>query len=801
MTQMLRTGALPLLAGGEQSSAAPMGAGPGGAIRLRNALIVGPGALVQQPDILLAAFGGKAAIDAFTGPNGTILSAHTADSGFGWVASGLGLNAQIQTNELQFITGLGIGTPNRLFVSNHFTVYGDWLRPTDTTANVYAGFRVRGPGATSIVGWGRTDANNVVFYVDSQVVNASVPWAVGARLRWGVTIDGTQFTVWREPYLGGARTVIGTVTVVTPYTQADALIEIFTAAVGASTNILLDNFNVNPGQEGHAVVGIFPFEQQGGASAASAGVVFVYDKVAQVILLAQMGEDLSNLRYLDGYTAYTQAYPPQVTGFEMFGKFYATEYARQTAANRKGMLVFDPAGAGTITIPTFVLNGGAAASLKFRGICKHRGATILGWGYQDEVTPTGEHILRYCKYGTPDTWVPDATEVTAGQIPVGTLNVPIIGCAQSGQYTVIGKQNEIFILDGDYSSQFYLRPIGKANGPISTAGICSTGDIAVWMSANGPAVSVQGAAVELIGVDQVTRRFLSYMDLANAACAYDSRNSRVGFGLRRKYDDAGDPVSSSYLSEILWWDHVRNVFYPGDVPRQFWCLGTTKGTDLNLPGPTGVVSAITAASVTSHSAKVSWTAGDTSPDVTFIVQVRPNGSATWQDAVTTGQAIYTATVQDLSPSQAYDVRIAQVRNSQTSAYVESLSLFTTGVTGAVADPTTVTVEEFGFQVDELKNRRYGQVRCKFAGRLANSDVQVVLYRNTANTTVGAQRVASGRYANSRSGPASGEIVDPALILAGTVYYYWLREENPVTALNSAYVQASPAPITVYGRPV
>lgn len=827
MTQLLRTGGLPLLSGGEQSAAAPQGAGPGGGIRLRNGLIVGPGAIVQQPDILLAAFGGQPAFDAFTGANGTALSAHAADAGLGTWQAGTDVNSlaqagasTIQTNAARMTAGGAAGgkyAPSGNKVGfDHVELYADLGRADGGDVDTYQGLVVRtdgGPAATYnglFVRWVRVDASTVDIVCVPVVSGAPQPtvtiiagyaWASGTGKRLGVALRGNSLTVYTEPTGGGARTTFPPVTL-TGSLPAAVTANAYVGLNGKSTAGAIhtwDNFTVVGGIEVHACLGIFPFEQQGGASAACAGIIFLYDKSGQFVLLAQMGEDLTNLRGFTAYSVYTQALPPQMTGFEMFGKFYYNEFARQTAATRKGMGVFDPAGAGTITVPTFVLNGGAATSLRFRGIAKHRGATIIGWGYDDEITPDGPHILRYSKYLFPDTWVPDGTETSAGKAAIGTLNVPIIACAQSGQYTIIGKQNEIFLFDGDYSSQFYARQIGKANGPVSTVGMCSTGPLAVWMSANGPVVSQEGSAPELIGLDQITRRFLSYMDLTNAACAYDSRNSRVGFGLRRKYDDHGDPVASTYLTEILWWDHVRNVFYPGDVPRQFWCLGTTKGPDLNLPGPSGVVANITASKVTSHSAEIAYTPGDQSPDVTFVLEYRQNGTTTWVQGVTSGQATYSVILQNLLPSTHFDVRIAEVRNSQTGTFVESLDLFTTQATGAVEDPTTVTVEEINFIV--IYDYKFSQVRCKFSKRLADFDTAVALYRNIVNNSATATKVAvSTAFGTFRGGSASGELTDPQFYAVGVPLYYWLREENARLGTTSAFVQATPAPITIHGEP-
>ena len=203
--------------------------------------------------------------------------------------------------------------------------------------------------------------------------------------------------------------------------------------------LLADTLLDADSEEMGGCLAVFPFEQQGGASAASQGVAFGWDKLANKIRLHQLLEDLTIDRSLVAYSSYTEALPPQITGFEMFGKFYFCEYARETTTLRKGMAVFDPASGGSVSIPTFVFNAGSATALKFRGIAKHRGATILGWGYWRETDVDGPHVMRYCKYGAPDTWVPDTSETTGGFFNIGTLEVPVVACATSGRYTIIGK--------------------------------------------------------------------------------------------------------------------------------------------------------------------------------------------------------------------------------------------------------------------------------------------------------------------------------------------------------------------------
>ena len=555
--------------------------------------------------------------------------------------------------------------------------------------------------------------------------------------------------------------------------------------------LLADTCKNGSSLENHAVCGIFPFTQQGGASATVAGVAFSFNATDHAVYLHQVSEDLKILRTFTAYSSFTGTLPPQITGFEMFGKFYFNAYAREAASSRHGMAVFDPTGAGSITIPTYSLIGGTAATLKFRGISNHRGSAILGWGYLDENDIDFPHIVRFPAYTIPDTWVPDtnlANEQTAGFFAVGTLNVPVIACAMSDQYTILGKETEVFALDGDWSSTYNYRQIGTQYGPVSTAGMVSIGSAAVWMSAAGPAYSSQGGPVQLLGMDQILRKFLNYFDLPSSWAAHDSSRHRVVFGLRRQVDDNGNAVTSPYLTEILAWDYLRNEFHTQSPPNPFFCLGTVRGPGLNLVGPSGTVSAITATFVQSVSAGISWTPGDTSPDVTFTVQYRVHGTATWlQGPSNVGSPM--ATLSGLSGSSTYDVRVAQIRNSQTSAYTESDSLFTTLAVGTPQDPTSVVVTETGNTTTKA-GKTYSQVQVTFTPFSVPNSV-VRLYQAETNSIGAAFVTGSGS-------PDSGSVTDVTYELVGAQIYYWVRNEMSDGSAQSNYVPASPAPYTVVG---
>lgn len=522
--------------------------------------------------------------------------------------------------------------------------------------------------------------------------------------------------------------------------------------------------------ENHAVCGIYPFAQQGGASDASAGVAFSFNGDDNKVYLHQLGELGTILRTLEAFASFTAVLPPQITGFEMFGKFYFVPYRPEEGVTlRKGMGVFDPAGAGAIAFPTFVLAGGAATALRFRGISLHRGATILGWGYYTEADQQEDHVLRFCKYGAPDTWIPDTTDTTAGFINVGTLKLPIVACAMSGQYTIIGKETEIFALDGDFSAQFYYRKIGSGHGPVSTVGMVDIPEAAVWMALKGPVISENGNPIELIAIDRVLRRFLSYMDLTTCWAVHDADRQRAVWGLRRKDDEDGNVVASPYLTELLWWDYARHAFGTSSLPSPIFSLGVIRGPGISLPAPTGVVSAINASGVGISGATIGWTPGDSNPDVTFQVQHRVTGSSPWTDDGATSPATYTKVLSGLAASTHYDVQVRQIRNGQTSAYVQAIDLFTTPATPTnPPDPTGMTMTETGGGVCFcFGGFRYEKIQVAYLP-FTSPDTIVVMYENSINDFATASQTGSAY-------PGDG-VVYGSYATVGDHVYTWLRTQ-------------------------
>lgn len=449
-----------------------------------------------------------------------------------------------------------------------------------------------------------------------------------------------------------------------------------------------------------AVVGVFPFATQGGASAPSAGIAFSYKPSTTTIYLHQLDVNGAVLRTLVAWTGYTGTQPPQITGFEMFGKFYANAYGREAASARRGLLVFDPTGAGTVTVPTYDLSGGGvgAAALRFRGIAKHRGATILGWGYFTEESGSVDqpHIVRYSEYGAPDTWVPDGTPTQGSFFGCGTLNLPVVAAAASGQYTVIGKVGEVFVLDGDYSEQLYLRQIGSAHGPVSTTGMTTTGPLAVWMSDAGPAYSENGSAVRLLATERVFRRMQTYFDLSYATAVHDAARSRVGFLLRRSQTLEGAALTTAWADQLWWWDYQRDEFTVQSTPSTCFTVGTLEANPVTLdsPGPAAPPNTLAATNLTRTSATVTWVNGDTAPETITQVEYRQNGTTPWTVLPSLTSGVTSVGITGLTAATAYDVRVQHVRNNQASGYVTATPLFTTlTLATTAAAPTNLAVTD------------------------------------------------------------------------------------------------------------
>ena len=444
--------------------------------------------------------------------------------------------------------------------------------------------------------------------------------------------------------------------------------------------------------ENDAVCGIFPFATQGTASAASAGIAFSFDNSANKLWLHQLGEDSTILRTLQAYTGYTEAAPPQMTGFEYFGKFVACPDGREAAASRLGLGIYDPA-ANTFTIPTLDLVAGsaAAAALRFKGIAKHQGATVMGWGYGDEETGNVDlpHILRGARYATDDltnvtNWRVDNTDAGPWEIAVGTLGLPIVACATAGPASIIGKATEVFALTGAFIGQMGYNFIGT-QGPVSTTGMTSTGTMAVWMAKQGPAVSINGGEVRLIHPDWLTRRMLTYFDLAYTCAVHQKDQNRVGFLLRRRTTIDGAPLTGYWADQILWWDYARDELYVQGTPTTCFCIGTTDGPGISLAGPAGTPANLVS-TPTSSSASLGWDHSVGDPSAAVSIEYRVTGTSTFTVVGPAPAGAVAWLLSGLTPSTGYDWRLRYFKNNQYGSYT-STATFTTAAGSAVGTPS------------------------------------------------------------------------------------------------------------------
>ncbi len=450
----------------------------------------------------------------------------------------------------------------------------------------------------------------------------------------------------------------------------------------------LANTGVNgTGTEGNAIAGAFPFATQGGASSPSEGVQFTFETSTNKLWLAQVAEEShAILRTIDTGYVYTETAPPQLTGFEYFGQFPVCPYGREVVTSRGGLGIFDPTGGGSFAIPS-VDFGFGATPLRFRGIANHLGGTCLGWGYRDAAGNLADHALHGSRYGEADlsldsAWTPDDTDTGPWIVNVGTLGLPIIGCAPSGVTSIIGKENEVYALSGDFIGQLGYNYIGK-HGPVSTTGICSTGPMAVWMTLNGPARSVNGGSVELFATNRVTRRMRTYFDLTYTCAVHDTDRTRVGFLMRRRSTLEGLPLEAFWGDQIFWWDYVRDDFTVQGTPTTCFSVGTFRGPGQTFAAPSGTPSGL-GSSVTSSSANLTWTHIGGDPSAFVSIEFRIGGAFTVVGPAAPGATTWN--LASLSASTLYEWRLRYFKNGQYGSYTATQT-FTTSAPSAVGDPS------------------------------------------------------------------------------------------------------------------
>lgn len=442
--------------------------------------------------------------------------------------------------------------------------------------------------------------------------------------------------------------------------------------------------------------------------------------------------------------------------------------------------------------PVYDLGGGAGL-LRFRGIVKHRGGLVLGFGYRKNDDADRGDIFRWAKYITPLTWVTDVTDTSSGAAVLGTLGLEIIAAAATGQYTVLGKKDEIYALDGDYGVQLYARRIGEAFGPVSTTGIVGTEDAAFWMSEKGPVITDNGRTVRLLGTDKLFRTFLRYFSLEQCWATHDSRRERIVWTMRRKLDENFDtlPSDEPYARDLLFYDYRRHAFYHTDVPNPIWSVGFTSGPGLATPGPTGVLTIDAATVITQNGFTLNFTPADTTAGVSYVFERRLNGGSIWVPIGTVHAPAVLIKVTGLTVNKTYDVRGKQVRNGQPSAFTTSTSYATT------LDVGDVPLDATGFDVvSELSSSDDDAVPTHVVlgwDPRFDADVSVTLF-------AGATSVFASSNPVPASNPSAGDggATDTTDRSPGDVVHYWIRFENAGGVSAGDPVQAATFPYTVLG---
>lgn len=540
------------------------------------------------------------------------------------------------------------------------------------------------------------------------------------------------------------------------------------------------------GTEANAVCGIFPFAQPVGA-APGAGIVFSYNAADDKVYLDHVDEAGASLRRLVAWSGYAPTIPPQVTGFEWYGKFVAAAYGREAASARPGLLVYDPV-AGTVTVPTInVVGGGAAAArLRFRGVSRHRG-TVLGWGTRSE--EAGEidtpDILRWARYVAADltvdaSWQTGTDDQSPGAAVIGTPGLPLVACAPAGLAHILGKATEVFALDGDYASQFNTGRYLGAHGPESTVSMVGFGPGAAWMSAVGPAISLNGGALQLLGTDRLRRRLGTYFDFGSVWAAHQAQEKRVLWLVRRQKSIDGAALTAAWADEALVWDYERDLLYVKRLPATCYSIGTIRPSDAALPGPAGAPSAFAVTGLTSTGGTAGWTTGDAAAE-TFL-EFKRSADAMYSTLPAIAAGLLTVGLTGLSAATAYDARIRHFRNGVFSAY--ATTSFTTIGASSVGAPSAFVYEGLGSS--RASGKTYWTARLTWTpGEFAAGAVTEV-YEGTTASFAAASKL-------DEVGVATVEKSITALEGAGP-RYYWIRHRL-VDGSVSAAVALAGHPIT------
>ena len=145
---------------------------------------------------------------------------------------------------------------------------------------------------------------------------------------------------------------------------------------------------------------------------------------------------------------------------------------------------------------------------------------------------------------------------------------------------------------------------------------------------------------------------------------------------------------------IIHNDTVANIYYQSFYANYTALSGTLTSIANCTPTTCDVAVGLTATSITTTSALLTWTAvtGATS----YTIQYRPVGTSTWSSTTSASTSV---TVISLTPGTAYEFQVSTVCSSGTSAFSSSQTFTTlslpcsvpTGITVTGLSPTSVTV--------------------------------------------------------------------------------------------------------------
>lgn len=426
----------------------------------------------------------------------------------------------------------------------------------------------------------------------------------------------------------------------------------------------------------HMVLGVWPFTQTGAVAVAHylSGGVPENNLYRLTSNLAFYGANEGASRHALSWAANTSG-PPRPVVTELFEKMYLAD-ATLDFTKRNGLTSVDVN--GTVTTPTYSLDGGGAVALKPYGVFVMNGV-LFGYGY-DSGAVEEKAILRHSRLGTS----PDAVggwDINSYAI-IGAKGQRITAGCPGRTVALVAKANELYRISGAGRAldgwQYPIQQVENTQGYgcSNPYALCFAEGHWYGVGEAGP-FRTDGVDVEPL----VSLRRDSWPKISNLRTAwvtYWPERRIVKFGFNVTPVDAGR--SSTYPFSVWNFDIDREVWsgdekFSADLHLAQAIPSLTATGGATTPGPSAAPTTplVDDSAATLTTGAYSWTNGDATASSEIWLRTDLGGYAY---LATVSAAVATYTIPSLTQASKYWVKVRHIRDGLYSDFTAEIAVYT-----------------------------------------------------------------------------------------------------------------------------